>query len=267
MEAGIDDAQQKTILAKITDYAAHYVGTLPNMSCTETTRFTSSGHESGLLGARKPAAKLADGWRLEDTLVEDVDYYEGTETYHTRKLNGAVENRPIARLRGAFSRGEMGSVLGQTFEPASQAQFEWDHWENLHGRRVAVFRFSIDRDHTQYWVCCVSTGSMTVNGVTRRRFKKWMSAYRGFVYADPDSGSILRFTFRNVEIPAEYNLQDARNLMEYSTVTLSGRSFLVPNRAIHYSRSEKGQMRDEILFTNYRMFGADSNISFPTDEK
>ncbi|HTP89236.1 MAG TPA: hypothetical protein VMJ34_19935 [Bryobacteraceae bacterium] len=264
---GADEARQKAILAKITEYASHYVSALPNMSCTESTRFTSSGHESGLRGTRKPSAKLTDGWRLEDTVVEDLDYYQGTETYHTRSLNGAPEARPMGQIRLSYSRGELGSVLADTFDPASETQFVWDHWENLQGRRVAVFRFAIDRDHTHYWVCCVSTGSMTVNGIVRRRYKKWMSAYRGFVYADPDTGSILRFVFRNIEIPAEYNLQDARNLIEYSTVTLSGRTFLVPVRGVHFSRTQKGQVRDEIEFTNYRVFGADSSISFPKDEK
>jgi hypothetical protein len=266
VDAGFQPEQRKELLAKIAEYASGYLSALPNLSCSETTRFSSNGHESGLRGERK-AAKMADGWRLEDTVVEDLDYYDGTETYHTRKLNGAPETRPITQIRGAFSRGELGSNLAITFAPESQAEFQWDHWENLHGRRIAALRFSIDRAHSQYWVCCVATGSMTVNGVTRQRYKKWISAYRGFVYADAGTGNIVRFTFRNVDIPAEYNLQDARGVVEYSTVTLSGKSFLVPAKAIHYSRTAKGRMRDEIVFSNYRAFGADSTLSFPAEGK
>jgi hypothetical protein len=267
IDAGLDPERQKAMLTKITEYASGYVSALPNMSCTETTRFSSSGHQSGDRGSHKVKARLTDGWRLEDTVVENLDYYEGTETYHTRTLNGASETRPVTQIRGSYSRGELGSILAITFAPSSQARFQWDHWENLRGRRVAVFGYSVDRVHSQYWVCCVATGSMTVNGVSRQRYRRWLSAYQGFVYADADTGIIVRFTFRNVEIPREYNLQDARNLLEYSTVTLGGKPFWLPARAVHYTRTEKGRTRDEIQFSNYRKFDADTNISFPTEEK
>jgi hypothetical protein len=267
LDAGLGAEQQRAMLTKINEYASGYVSALPNMSCTETTRFSSSGHQSGDHGARKVQARLPGGWRLEDTVVEDLDYFQGVETYHTRKVNGAPETAPLEELRSAYSRGEFGSVLAITFDSRSQASFQWDHWENLRGQRVAVFRYSVDRVHSQYWVCCVATGTMTVNGVRRQRYKRWLSAYQGFVYADSDTGSIVRLTFRNVEIPPEYNLQDARNLLEYAAVTLGEKSFWLPARAIHYTRTDKGRTRDEIQFSNYRKFGANTNITFPTDEK
>ena len=108
---------------------------------------------------------------------------------------------------------------------------------------------------------------MTINGVSRRQYKSWISAYRGFVYADGDTGCIVRFSFRNVEIPAGYRLRDSRNLVEYSSVALGGKSFWLPIRAVHYTRREEGRTRDEIQFSNYRKFGADTNITFPTEEK
>jgi hypothetical protein len=267
IDAGIDEDQQKALLARITAYALGYVDALPNMSCTETTRYSSSGRVSGIRGSRKPQARLPDGWRLEDTVVEDLNYTEGMEDYHTRTLNGVPNTRPITEIRGAYSRGEFGTILAITFGPYSQARFEWDHWESLQGRRVAVFRYSVEQARSQYSVCCVATGSVTVNGVKRQQFKHWVSAYQGFVYADPDSGNIVQFTFRNVDIPAEYNLRDSRNLVEYAEVTLGGRSFLLPTRAIHFTRSGDGRTRDEIQFSDYRKFGADSTIQFPTDQK
>jgi hypothetical protein len=266
-DAGLDAEQTRALLAKIAEYASGYLSTLPNMSCTETTRFASSGHEFGIRGSRKAQAKLSDGWRLEDTVVEDLDYYEGEETYHTRKLNGAPETRPLTLLRASYSRGEFGTILAMTFDPSSQARFEWDHWENPAGRRVAVFGYAVGRAHSQYSVCCAETGSITVNGVSHSRRKSWISAYAGFVYAEAETGSIVRFTFRDVDIPEQYNLQQNRNLLEYSTVTLGGKSFWVPVRAVHFTRREQGRTRDEIEFANYRKFGAESNISFPTEEK
>ena len=272
------------MLTKITDYAMGYLSALPNMSCTQTTRFASYGPASDLPGLRKAGEESPEGWRLEDTAVEDVDYYEHGETYHTRTLNGAPEDRTVTEVRGSYSRGEFGSVLRVTFAPASQARFQWDHWERLRHQRVAVFSYSIDRAHSQYWVCCISMGSMTVNGVRREQRQRWNSAYRGYVYADADTGIIVRFTLRNVDIPPDYNMVDARNVLDYSPVTVAGQQFWLPVSGIHYSRSATGRRRltskklghppdspsrwrDEIQFSNYRRLGAESTITFPTEDK
>jgi hypothetical protein len=283
-EASPTPERQQEMLTKITDYALGYLSTLPNMSCTETTRFSSYGTASDLAGSRKGRENSPDGWRLEDTVVEDVDYAEGVETYRTRTLNGAPEDRPVTDIRGSYSRGEFGSVLQVTFAPASQTRFQWDHWERLRRQRVAVFSYSIDRAHSHYWVCCNSMGSMTINGVRREQRQTWTSAYRGYVYADADTGIIVRFTLRNVDIPPDYNMVDARNLLDYSPVTLAGQQFWLPVSGIHYSRSATGRRRltskklghppdspsrwrDEIQFSNYRRLGAESTITFPTEEK
>jgi len=283
-EAGPTPERQQEILAKITDYALGYLSALPNMSCTETTRFSSYGPSLRTRGSRKAQEDTSEGWRLEDTVVEDVDYAEGVETYRTRTLNGAPEERPVAEIRGSFSRGEFGSVLQVTFATASQAQFRWDHWERLRGRPVAVFSYTIDRADSQYWVCCISTGTMTTNGVRHTQREKWTSAYRGYVYADAETGIIVRFTFRNVDIPPDYNIVDARNVLDYSPVTLGGQQFWLPVSGIHYSRSPTGRRRltskklghppdspsrwrDEIQFSNYRKLGAESTITFPTEAK
>jgi hypothetical protein len=137
----------------------------------------------------------------------------------------------------------------------------------LRGQRVAVVSFSVDRDHSQYWVCCVRTGSMTVNGVRRERLRRWNSAYRGLIYANADTGIILRLAFRNVDIPNEYNLQDARNLLNYSVVKLGEKSFWLPTAAVHFTVAEGSRARDEIRFSNYRKLGAESTITFPAEEK
>ncbi len=267
VDSGLDAGQQSALLAKITTYASGYVSALPNMSCTQITRFSSNGRETGMLGGRKPQAKMVNGWRLEDTIVVDVDYYQGTEAYHTRRLNGAPETRPVAELRGSFTQGEFGSILAMTFDPQSQASFHWDHWGRVGGRRVAVFNYSIERAHSQYSVCCVVTGSVTVNGVTHQRTKSWISAYRGLIYAEAETGSIVEFTLHNVDIPEAYRLRDARDLVQYSAVTVGGSSMWLPSRAIHFTHREQGRARDEIQFSDYRKLGAESTLSFPTDDK
>ena len=243
------------LLARMTDYAFVHLQKLPNIVCTQTTQFYGESREN-----RKA------GWRAEDLVEEEVRYAGGEENYRTIRVNGQPDDRPLEKIRGAWNRGEFGSILAFTFDPSSQTHFAWDHWESLHARQVAVFRYAVDQAHSKYQVCCLEMGSITIHGVIQPQKKPWMSAYRGFVYADPDTGRIVRIDYQNVNIPPESPLLDARHVVDYASFTIADKSYWLPSRVTHYLRTAQYRTRDEIQFSNYRRFGADSTILFPTDD-
>jgi hypothetical protein len=243
------------LLARMTDYAFVHLQKLPNMVCTETTQFYGESREN-----------LKAGWRAEDLVEEEVRYADGEENYRTIRVNGQPDDRPLEKIRGAWNRGEFGSILAFTFDPSSQAHFTWDHWESLHGRQVAVFRYAVDQAHSKYQVCCLQMGSITIHGVIQPQRRPWMSAYRGFVYAAPETGRILRIDYRNVNLPPESPLLDARHVVDYASFTIGEKSYWLPSRVKHYIRTPQFRTRDEIGFSNYRKFGAESTILFPTED-
>ena len=250
-----DAAKQKEIIGRISTYAGAYERALPNFLCLETTRYyTATTNHSG-------------EWRLEQKITEDLRYKDGAEDYQTKLVNDRPSTEPVSEVRSSFTRGELGTILSETFDPSSETQFEWDHWETIGGKRLAAIRYHVARAHSQFAVCCISTGSMTVNGVRRKQLKKWISAYQGGIFADPETGVIRRFTYRNVEIPPGYNFDDARNLMDYEQVTLGGRSDWLPRRVIHYVRQGEQRKRSEIEFSGFQSFGSNSVLTFPADEK
>ena len=242
----------KEMFTRLSTYASSYVGGLPRFVCLETTRYFTSNH--------------LPIWKLDQKVAEEVRYRDGSEEYITKQVDNKASNAPLSDVRTSFSRGEFGTILSQTFDPASQAKFNWDHWESAGGKQIAVWRFAVSRDHSQYRVCCNSTGSVTIRGIRRQRRETWASAYLGFIYAEADTGIIQRLTFQNVDIPSGYNLEDARNLLDFKQVTIRANQFWLPVRAIHYARQGKSRTRSDIEFSNFRSFQADSVIQFPGDD-
>lgn len=260
LEPVLEGAAEQALLAKMAGYASNYLHNLPDFLCSETTRFFLSGKQPSNL--KKTKFKSTAKWRLDQTITEDVGYYGGSEHHHTRLVDDVPDTRPIQKIRSNYSRGEFGAILGLTFDPAGKAQFHWDHWENSGQKRLAVFSYSITRENSQYVVCCASTGTVTINGFQQRQLKSWASAYRGLLYADPDTGAIERFTLRNVDIPSWVDMDAAGNWIDYSEVNLSGQPYRLPAQAVHHTQIRNYQTRDEIEFSNYRKFTADSTITF-----
>jgi hypothetical protein len=257
----LDAAAEHALLAKMAAYASNYLRGLPDFLCSETTRFFVSGKPPADL-TKKTKFRSTAKWRLDQTITEDVGYYGGMEHHHTRLVDDVADTRPIQKIRSSYSRGEFGEVLGLTFAEDSKAQFHWDHWENREGKRIAVFAYAINREDSQYMVCCASLGTVTVNGFPRRELKSWASAYRGLLYSDAETGAIERFTLRNVDIPTWVDMDAAGNWLDYKEVNLNGQTYRLPTRAVHHTQTRNYQTRDEIEFSNYRKFTAESNIIF-----
>ena len=261
LEPVLEGGAEQALLEKMAAYASNYLHSLPDFLCSETTRFFISGKPPSDPG-KKTKFKNTAKWRLDQTITEDVGYYGGSEHHHTRLVNDVPDTRPIQKIRSNYSRGEFGEVLGLTFDPASKAQFRWDHWENRRQKRLAVFSYSVTRENSQYVICCASTGTITVNGFQQRQLKSWVSAYRGLLYSDPDTGAIERFTLRNVDIPGWVDLDAAGNWLDYTEVNLNGQTYRLPAKAVHHTQIGNYRTRDEIEFTDYRKFTTESTITF-----
>ncbi len=256
--------EERDTFHRIDMFVRGYAKSLPNFFCLSVTRFVESGKRTD--GGCGKADKRAD-WRHPQTVTEEVRYVDGADSYNTTLVNGKPDSRSMAEIRNAYTRGDFGSMLTMTLDPASAARFFWDHWETLHAQRVAVYRYSVDQEHSQYRVCCTSAGLVRRNGfiVPENRRTAWMSAYRGYLYAVPDNGAVVRLTVENFDIPATSDITEARHLYEYSRVNLNGTDFWLPSRAVHYVRAGGYRWESEMEFSKYHKFGADTSITFPTN--
>ena len=242
-----NSVKQSEILDQITQYAENYTQNLPNFLCTRVDRryvdpnYTPNG---------------GDRWHIINTLTAKVSYSDGHENTQTV----LIDNRPIVGNfdpqkvgGGTVSTGEFGSMMAEVFDRKSQAQFNWDHWGNLDGRLMAVYNYFIDSGHSSY--------SIDYNGEQRI-----ITAYRGMVYADPDTGVIYRIKFQAVDIPSSFPVQDASEILDYDLVDINNNKYICPLRAQLFLRSGRQRTKNDIEFRLYRKFGTESSITYETPD-
>jgi hypothetical protein len=238
-----DSVKQSEILDQMRQYASTYTGNLPNFICTQVTRryvdpnWTPNG---------------GDHYRIIDTVNHQLSYSNGHENYKIVMVN----NRPIVgnldekqMNGGSRSSGEFGSMMRELFEKHSNATFNWDHWGNLDSKLMAVYNYFIDSGHSTY--------SIDYNGEQRI-----ITAYKGLVYADADTGVVYRITFDAVDIPSGFPVQQAHEILDYGLQDISGREYICPLKATVYLRSGRQKTRNDIEFRLYRKFGTESEIKY-----
>ncbi len=231
-----DSVRQQQILDEIKQYAMTYTENLPNFICLQVTR-------------RYVDFNLSDRYRIVDTVNAQVSYSEGKENYKLVSVNNRYTNQSMEQLNGATSVGEFGSLMKGVFEARSEAEFGWDHWGTLRGKRMAVFNYFIDSGHSSY-------------SIEYQREQRIITAYKGLVYADEYTGAISRITFVAVDIPRSFPVNEASEILDYDDVDISGQPYICPLKAELRMRAGRERTKNEIEFRLYRKFGTESNIVY-----
>lgn len=242
-----DSIRQKKILDAMREYALNYTRNLPNFMCVEVTR-------------QYVDPNAGDHYRSAGVILAKVGYNEGAEHYNVYSVNGKLldGNTSLENLRsgGAISTGEFGSMMREIFEPKSEAEFGWDHWGTLRGRRMAVFNYFIDSGHSSYSIRY---------GSDNNDEQRIITAYKGLLYADPETGEIDRIKFIAVDIPKTFPVTDTTDLLDYDLVEISGQKYVVPLAAKLLMHAGRESAKNEIEFRNYHKFGVESGITYAGD--
>jgi hypothetical protein len=233
-----DSIEQKRILAEITENALNYSKNLPNFICTQVTRrnFDPSGMEN---------------WRLMDTIQEQLSYFEQKENYKVTMVNSRmVTNVKHEQLGGATSSGEFGSMLYEIFSPESQTEFNWERWATLRGRRMYVFNFRVAQSRSKYSILDVPSRREIIAG------------YHGLIYADRDTGMVMRIKLDCEEIPVDFPIQNVSLDLNYDFVKIAEQEFVLPLKAELRSRDGKYLVKNDVEFHLYRKFGTETSVTF-----
>jgi hypothetical protein len=234
--------EQKRILAELAEYARNYTKTLPNFICTQVTRkhVDPTGTES---------------WISDGTVQEHLSYLNGEEDYKVVMVNDRpVSNIGHLQVGGNKSSGEFGTMLAEIFDPDSHTDFEWDHWATLRGRRNYVFFFRVQQGFSKYSIKDEQSGRTIVPG------------YHGLVYADRDTGMVMRLTLECDNIPASFPVQQAGEVLDYDFQKIADREFVLPLKADMRTRAGRIMAWNEIEFRLYRKFGTETSITFDTPD-
>jgi len=240
-----DSIEQKSILAAIIEGARNYSRNLPNYLCVQVTR-------------RHYDPTASENWRLYDTVQEQLSYFDHKETYKVAMINGqAVANIDHHQLGGSTLSGDFGSIYTEIFAAETAAEFEWDHWATLRGRRMYVFSYHVPQSRSHF----------TIGDETRRVIT---AGYHGLIYADRDSNTVMRYKMECEGIPADFSVKDVKLDVNYDFIKIADQEFVLPLKtdlkSVANTPRGKYMSWNEAEFHLYRKFGTESNIIFDTPD-
>jgi hypothetical protein len=232
-----DAVEQKKVLADATEHALSHDENLPNFICTQTTRrFEDFNGNSG--------------WRPIDIIVERLTYFDRRENYKVIELNGRPAGIAHEQLRGASSSGEFGSVMKGIFLPETAAEFTWQNWFTLRGRRTHVYAYRVLASRSGYHI---EVPEQKLNLVT---------GYHGLIFIDSQRHLVQRITLHADAIPASFPIQDVSLALDYEYTRIGDADYLLPLQFELRSREGKRLVKNDVDYDNYRKFTADSSIQF-----
>ena len=229
------------MLAAMARFAEQYVSNLPNFICLQVIE-QYQGNKKG------------ERWKQGDTLSMRLAYSDRQE----RRTLERVNDKPVGdRSKGwrhpMRTEGEFGTMLANVFSDASDASFDWNRWDTLEGRRVAVFDYKIDKEHSQ-----TKLGDTYIHDIT--------VASHGSVYGDPTTGEVFKMSSEITDMPSELQQREAHTEIAYDYVTIGASRYLVPAHVTVVMKTNNSSLRNESEFRDYKKFEAESTLKFGTDD-
>jgi hypothetical protein len=243
--------EQAAIIADVREYALNYSSHLPDFICTQVTR----RYAAPMPGTRWGGSSLSEpSWQAQDVLQIRLSYSAQTgEKYLVVLANNAIVNKDYAQMGGSKSFGEFGSMLRQIFEPSTEARFEWDHWGTLRGKRIMAFAYHVSQSRSQYRLV-VEDAKLSI-----------ITAYRGLVEVDPDTHVVMRVTTIAENIPPDFPIRKAEDVLDYDYQDISGHTFLLPLKSQVLMSGGDVLTRLDEEFRLYRKYSAEAEIKYDTD--
>ena len=238
-----DSIEQAKIIDDAREYVLNYTKNLPNFICAQVTRrYVDSGG-------------TGSSWYHLDTITARLTYNGQHEDYQvTMKNDQPVTNVKMEQLGGTVSAGEFGTMMSDIFNPQSQAQFSWDHWATLRGRRTYAFAYDVAQENSQYHIKETESG------------REIVPAYRGLVYIDRDTKMVTKITLNPYNIPSDFPIRDAHESLDYDFQTIGDAQYMLPLKAVLTSKMDRFMNKNDIEFRLYGKFETGSTIKFDTPD-
>jgi VWFA-related protein len=254
------ESERAEILARARAHAIHYIAGLPDFLCTRVTRRFDD--QVDLVRTRPEVwARL----RLRDTSVGQLSFRSGIESYLDQTSAGGSGTLSAAVATGLSTFGEFGSIVGTLFIGEAITRFSWVRWEYMNGTLTAVFAYSVDSEHSRYFVshCCSESKGVESAPISIR------AAYRGVMYVEPVSGAVFRITRQAVGLPRGFPTQKADTVVDYAMVPIAGVPYVCPIRSVtaletrvRISAVGTRAIRylNDVRFVRYKRFAASSRL-------
>jgi hypothetical protein len=160
-----------------------------------------------------------------------VTYRNGREVVEPPA--GKKPGSTVTSTTGLSNWGVFGPLLGVVMTDVLKGKIGWGHWEQGADGPLAVFRYAVAEDRSNYTVryCCFrgEHGEM-------RQFEA-VPAYHGELSVDPASGAIYRLVLRT-DLQQELPMERIDVVVDYGPVEIGGKRYICPIESTSISRAE-----------------------------
>jgi hypothetical protein len=218
LSAGTD---AELVLQRIREGVSASLLRMPNYTCVETVtrqyfrpNVERPPDSCGALAQRKqgPSYRLlpasTDRLRLDVSVTPAREWYSwaGAASFDSRDLSEIIGGGPIGT--GAFGAFLM-SIFGE-----SGAFFTYAGETTSGGRNVTEFSYRMAKEKSSYRI---------------RTSDGWVIAgYNGSIFADTETGDLVRLTVRTEELPPATGSCETSTRLDYGRVAIGESSFLMP---------------------------------------
>jgi len=242
-KGALSPAEQTAAVNAVREYALNYTKSLPNYTCTLTTRHVANPPNAG----NKEPPKRTD-------TEEQFSFVDGQEVRTVTRIDGKpVSVQPGERL-SEMSQGEFGNLLEGIFDPATGAEVRWDRAATLDKIKVDVLAFRVPQ--SKGYVLTARRGSMKV-------------PFEGFVYADAQTHAVLRLQMKCIMIPGTFPIQSVDLTIDYKAAQVAGHEFLLPSHFVlnYFNHENDRQHVDDGRYWDYHQFSTNATLKLGDDKQ
>jgi hypothetical protein len=244
-KAAPDEAEQRQIVSRASDYLKTIIPKLPDLYARRITNvFEKEWTAQDKEGTHKPGALHLNG-----NFRATVLYREGKEVVRAEGDGQA----------GLTSRGTFGPVLSVVILDNLRSPMQWHGWNKGPNGAIAVFQFQVSQKDSHYKVSFPG-GSLAV--ATR-------TGYHGEIGIDQDTGTILRLVLQSDPVFGAHFIGHGDIMLEYGSVVIGGKAYTCPVRGVSMSTGSYREGRhktgafillEDVVFTDYHVFRSEMRM-------
>ena len=234
-----DAGSQRAILTKANDYATKVYAQNPRLLVSRTI----SRYEGDVQNTSSAPGLTVNSTNFPAVLVDMRT--DPVETERGAEKPAPSRTKTKWGSNGQISEDEPGPALNVMLQDASSGKIDWLRWEKIEDKQIAVLSFAVDKkkSHLTLNYCCfpsteTETGVGTIAGpvqpvagsiqsVTAWKPFKRTAGYRGELYIDPQTGTVVRTVTVADLKPTEFvHLEMVRT--DYEPIVIDGKEFVLP---------------------------------------
>ncbi|MGA2850813.1 MAG: VWA domain-containing protein [Terracidiphilus sp.] len=226
---------QRLILSKAAQNVIASIHKFPDFFAQQTTNRFHDLKLSFFQSNDDPVILERQPFQPLDSFTNTVYYRNGQEVVDTTE--GPRQDKPIPK-DGLVNWGVFGPLQRIVMTDIYKGKIGWGHWEQRASGPVAVFRYAVPKEKSDYVVkyCCLGFP----NG--QQRETQSVPAFHGEIAIDAETGAVYRVVIFTDLLPGD-SIFRADIMVEYEPVEIGGKMYICPRKSVSITTAVAPQFR------------------------